>query len=74
MVEVIQVFCVNETPRFDPHLRIKNIGGVNANGSKWKLSEDHAIAGIESASGDSTSPAADIVCGSRLPGSLGARI
>ena len=31
----------------DPHLRISNVGGVNPNGTRWKLSEDVAIAGIE---------------------------
>jgi Protein of unknown function (DUF3892) len=44
----IQVSCINKTPRNDPHLRIQNIGGINPDGTQWKLSEDEAIAGIES--------------------------
>jgi len=48
MADAIQVSCINKTPRFDPHLRIRNIGGVNPNGSRWILSEEEAIAGIES--------------------------
>jgi hypothetical protein len=43
----IQVSCINKTPRNDPHLRIQNIGGINSDGTRWKLSEDEAIAGIE---------------------------
>jgi len=44
----IRVECVNKTDRYNPHERIENIGGKNADGTRWKLSEDDAIAGIES--------------------------
>jgi hypothetical protein len=43
----LEIKCVNKTPRSDPHLRISHVGGTNADGSAWKLSEDDAIAGIE---------------------------
>jgi len=42
----IRIDCVNKQPRNDPHRRIKNIGGRNADGSRWKISEDRAISGI----------------------------
>jgi hypothetical protein len=41
-----QVSCINKTRHSDPHLRIRNIGGV-ANGRRWRLSEDEAIRKIE---------------------------
>jgi hypothetical protein len=41
-----QVRCVNKIPRNDPHLRIRNIGGV-INGRRWKLSQADAIRKIE---------------------------
>lgn len=43
----LQVGCINKTPRNDPHLRIRNIGGVS-NGTRWHLSLDEAIREIES--------------------------
>lgn len=48
----IRVECVNKTDRTNPHERIQNIGGKNADGTRWKLSEDDAIAGIESGKWD----------------------
>ena len=44
----VRISCINKTPRNDPHLRISHVGGVNQNGSRWRLSEDEAIAGIDS--------------------------
>jgi hypothetical protein len=43
-----QVMCINKTPRMDPHDRIQNIGGVNADGTRWKVTQPEAIQGIES--------------------------
>jgi hypothetical protein len=47
MADRVQIQCINKTPRQDPHLRISHVGGVNPDGSRWKLSEDDAIAGIK---------------------------
>jgi Protein of unknown function (DUF3892) len=46
MADSIQVLCVNKTNRMSPYERIHNIGGVNPNGTRWKLSEADAIKGI----------------------------
>lgn len=42
-----EVKCVNKTDRQNPHERIKAIGGVNTNGTNWKLSQEEAIRDIE---------------------------
>ena len=47
MATNIQVQCINKTPRQDPHDRIKSVGGVNSDGSRWKLMQEDAIAHIE---------------------------
>ena len=47
MASQVRVHCINKTNRSDPHERISHIGGVNADGSRWRLTEDAAIDGIE---------------------------
>ena len=43
-----QIKCINKTDRNDAHERIKNIGGTNSDGTRWRLTLDRAIEGIES--------------------------
>ncbi|MBP6782304.1 MAG: DUF3892 domain-containing protein [Verrucomicrobiales bacterium] len=47
MADNIQIKCINKTDRTSAHERIKSIGGVNANGTRWKLSLEQAIKDIE---------------------------
>jgi Protein of unknown function (DUF3892) len=47
VADQIQIHCVNKTDRMNPHERIESIGGVNGDGSRWKLSQPDAIVGIE---------------------------
>lgn len=48
MAERHQVRCINKSDRPSAHERIKNIGGVNNDNTRWSLRLDRAIAGIES--------------------------
>ena len=43
----VQVMCINKTHRTSPHDRIQNIGGVNADGGRWKLTVEQAILAIK---------------------------
>lgn len=48
MVDSVQIKCINKSDRYNPYERIINVGGVNSNGERWKLSQQVAINGIES--------------------------
>jgi hypothetical protein len=43
----VEIKCINKTHRSDPHERISNIGGVNGDGTRWRLTVTEAIVGIE---------------------------
>lgn len=42
-----RIRCIKKTDRYSPHERIRAIGGMNSDGSRWKLSTDDAIRRIE---------------------------
>ncbi len=42
-----EVRCINKSDRYNAHERIKAIGGVNGDGTNWKLSQQEAISAIE---------------------------
>ena len=47
MASIHQVQCINKSDRDNPHERITHIGGINGDGTRWKLSQKQAIEGIE---------------------------
>ena len=47
MVSIHEVKCINKSDRYNPHERILSIGGINPDGSRWKLNEVEAIRAIE---------------------------
>jgi len=47
MADRVRIQCVNKSDRTNPYERITHVGGVNPDGTRWKLTEDAAIAGIE---------------------------
>jgi len=47
MAASVRVGCINKTNRQDPHQRISHIGGVNPDRSRWRMTEDRAIAAIK---------------------------
>ncbi len=42
-----EIRCINKSDRMNIHERIINIGGVNHDNTRWKLSQPDAISGIE---------------------------
>lgn len=47
MADSVQIRCINKSDRYNPHERILNVGGTNGDGTRWKLSQQAAIEGIE---------------------------
>jgi Protein of unknown function (DUF3892) len=42
-----RVQCINKNDRYNAHERIRNIGGLNGNSSRWSMTQANAIQSIE---------------------------
>lgn len=42
-----EIKCINKTNHTSAHERIERIGGINGTGSRWFLTQQEAITGIE---------------------------
>jgi len=47
MARHLHIRCIVKTDRTSAHERIRAIGGVSSDGSRWTLTQDQAIAQIE---------------------------
>ena len=43
MATQVEIRCINKSDSVNPHERIINVGGVNVDGTRWKLSHTEAI-------------------------------
>lgn len=43
-----QIKYVKKSDRYNPHERITHIGGLNSDGTRWKITQQEAIDGITS--------------------------
>ena len=47
MAQRVRIECINKSDRYNAHERIVNIGGKNADGTRWKMTVAAAIKAIE---------------------------
>jgi len=47
MAQKVQIHCINKTDRQNPHERIQYVGGVNLDGTRWKMLLSNAIQSIK---------------------------
>lgn len=43
MTAVLEISCVNKTDRYNPHERIRSVGGKLNDGRRWRYSQEQAI-------------------------------
>ncbi|HTS19583.1 MAG TPA: DUF3892 domain-containing protein [Verrucomicrobiae bacterium] len=43
-----RIRCINKSERTNPHERILFVGGINSDDTRWKISQQAAVEGIDS--------------------------
>ena len=47
MAQRVKISCINKNDRYSAYEKISHVGGVNDDGTKWKLTLSEAIRSIE---------------------------
>lgn len=47
MAQRVKISCINKNDRYSAYEKISHVGGINANGTRWKLTLTEAINYIE---------------------------
>jgi hypothetical protein len=48
MLNVRRILCVNKHPVGEIHRQISSVGGLDADGARWKMSQEAAVEQLES--------------------------
>jgi len=50
MASRVRIRCINKSDRDNPYERIRRVGGINSDGSRWSQSQEQTVREIENGS------------------------